>query len=577
VKLYSLVTFYLGFILLTFSLSSIWAGLNFWSSQEVYFIEWDLVTINSSSLILTFLLDWIRLLFVGFVTLVSSIVMFYRTFYIEGDKYFYRFIVLIYLFVLSMVLLILSPNIIRILLGWDGLGLVSYCLVIFYQNVKSANAGILTVLSNRVGDVAILLCISWLLNFGSWNFYYLQFMYNYSELSFVLFLVVLAGITKRAQIPFSAWLPAAIAAPTPVSALVHSSTLVTAGVYLLIRFHTLLGVNNFLFYIGVFTIFMSGLGANFETDLKKIIALSTLRQLGLIIMTLSMGFYELSFFHLLTHALFKSLLFLCAGVFIHSTGDVQDIRHLGGVIVSCPVTSLFFIGASIALCGFPFLAGFYSRDLILEVYFMGFINFPMWGFIFFSTMFTLTYSVRLIYFLFFKNLGVKTLFNLEESLGILVPIRLLFFISVLAGSLIRWSCFPSVLIFLPFLVKVSITILSVFFSIVFYLANRLKALSVVRHYSRFVYFFGSMWLLPFLSSVLFIPVTKLGEILVKVLDQGWLEQYGGQGILNVLREGGSVVDYFYGVDIKLYLLSFFFILVFLFTVIYLNSSIRVRR
>jgi len=202
---------------------------------------------------------------------------------------------------------------------------------------------------------------------------------------------------------------------------------VTAGVYLLIRFHVILGVNNFLFYAGVFTIFISGLGANFETDLKKIIALSTLRQLGLIMITLSMGFYELSFFHLLTHALFKSLLFLCAGVFIHSIGDIQDIRHLGGVIVACPVTSFYFIGASLALCGFPFLAGFYSKDLILEAYFIISMNRFIFIFIFLATIFTLIYSVRLAYFLFFKNLGVKTLFNLEEHSGMISPIRVLFF------------------------------------------------------------------------------------------------------------------------------------------------------
>lgn len=143
------------------------------------------------------------------------------------------------------------------------------------------------------------------------------------------FLVVLAAITKRAQIPFSSWLPAAIAAPTPVSALVHSSTLVTAGVYLLIRFRFLLN-NSTIFYalllFGNLTIFMAGLGANYEMDLKKIIALSTLRQLGLIMGILSLGFYKMAFFHLLTHALFKALLFLCAGVLIHNIINFQDIR-----------------------------------------------------------------------------------------------------------------------------------------------------------------------------------------------------------------------------------------------------------
>jgi len=162
---------------------------------------------------------------------------------------------------------------IRILLGWDGLGLISYCLVIYFQNVKSFNAGILTALSNRIGDVALLLAIAWILNYGRWNYtFYLDVIkYDY-EIIVIGGLVVLAAITKRAQIPFSSWLPAAIAAPTPVSALVHSSTLVTAGVYLLIRFNSLLEstfLGQILLLISGLTIFIAGLGANFEFDLKK--------------------------------------------------------------------------------------------------------------------------------------------------------------------------------------------------------------------------------------------------------------------------------------------------------------------
>jgi NADH-ubiquinone oxidoreductase chain 5 len=259
-------------------------------------------------------------------------------------------------------------------------------------------------------------------------------MFNYSEVYLILLLVVLAAITKRAQIPFSAWLPAAMAAPTPVSALVHSSTLVTAGVYLLIRFNYIIGVRKFLFFIGVLTIFISGLGANFETDLKKIIALSTLSQLGLIIITLGMGYYDYTFFHLMTHAIFKSLLFLCAGVFIHSMGDTQDIRIIGGLIISCPVTSFYFICSSMALCGFPFLSGFYSKDSILELFFITKINFIMYLIIFISTIFTLTYSVRLTYYIFFNNMGSRRFVNLAEEMGMLVPMSLLVILSVTAGG-----------------------------------------------------------------------------------------------------------------------------------------------
>jgi len=239
-----------------------------------------------------------------------------------------------------------------------------------------------------------------------------------------------------------------MAAPTPVSALVHSSTLVTAGVYLIIRFSHLFRINLFLFLIGRLTIFMSGLGANFEMDLKKIIALSTLSQLGVIILSLSLGFRELAFFHLLTHALFKSLLFLCAGVFIHRSEDCQDIRFLGGIYAGMPVSSLFFICCSLSLCGFPFLSGFYSKDLILEIFMVGGINSFMVVVILIGTFFTVTYSVRLGVYLFLKNIGARVSQALGEPLAMISPMGLLFLISVIAGSGISWLCVPNYSVFL---------------------------------------------------------------------------------------------------------------------------------
>jgi len=248
--------------------------------------------------------------------------------------------------------------------------------------------------------------------------------------------IILASLTKRAQIPFSAWLPAAMAAPTPISALVHSSTLVTAGVYLIIRFREILGVNKYLFYLSVGTIFMSGLGANLEMDLKKIIALSTLRQLGVMMMSLSLGMVELAYFHLLMHALFKSLLFLCAGVFIHGGSDKQDIRSLGGVIESTPLTSFYFIGCSFALCGFPFMSGYYSKDIILELYFISELNIIIFLLTVLATIFTITYSFRLFKILIMgvgqQTRGILIPLEVFISLG---PIGVLFIFAVVRGSL----------------------------------------------------------------------------------------------------------------------------------------------
>jgi len=182
--------------------------------------------------------------------------------------------------------------------------------------------------------------------------------------------ITIAAITKRAQIPFSRWLPAAIAAPTPVSALVHSSTLVTAGVFLVIRFYpfleTVSGFKSTLLFISVVTLLIAGIAANYETDLKKVIALSTLSQLGVIIISLGIGFPYLALFHLYTHALFKALLFLCAGTIIHNSSNSQDIRSIGIYFNQGPLTITCINIANLSLCGAPFLSGFFSKDLILE-------------------------------------------------------------------------------------------------------------------------------------------------------------------------------------------------------------------
>ena len=337
----------------------------------------------------------------------------------SGDNNINRFIYLVLAFVMSIGFLIIRPNLVRILLGWDGLGLVSYALVIYYQNEKSANAGILTALSNRVGDVAILLAISLFFRCGGWNFlFYVENIPNIRLNGVLCGLVVLAGITKSAQIPFSAWLPAAMAAPTPVSALVHSSTLVTAGVYLLIRFRPALEGQTsqiILLLLSSLTIFIAGLGANFEYDLKKIIALSTLSQLGVIIRILSLGYADLAFFHLLAHALFKALLFMCAGAVIHRVKDYQDIRIIGGLVYHIPLTGICINLANLALCGTPFLAGFYSKDIILEVAFMSPINLVSFLLYALATGLTVCYTIRLVYYTLSGDFNLGNLYSVSDE------------------------------------------------------------------------------------------------------------------------------------------------------------------
>nr|YP_009738134.1 NADH dehydrogenase subunit 5 [Ctenolepisma villosum]QIB71366.1 NADH dehydrogenase subunit 5 [Ctenolepisma villosum] len=538
------------------------------------FIEWEIMTINSSPIIMTILLDWMSFIFMSFVLYISSMVIYYSNQYMEADFYINRFIILVLMFVLSMILLIISPNIISILLGWDGLGLVSYCLVIYYQNVRSYSAGMLTALSNRVGDVAILLAIAWMLNYGSWNYvFYLNSVLTNTEMVMISSLVILAAMTKSAQIPFSAWLPAAMAAPTPVSALVHSSTLVTAGVYLLIRFSEVLVeiyMGKVLLLLSSLTMFMAGLGANFEYDLKKIIALSTLSQLGLMMMILSMGLSILAFFHLLTHALFKALLFLCAGAIIHGVGDTQDIRMMGSLINQMPLTLACLNVANLALCGMPFLAGFYSKDLILEMSSMSWINMIIFFLLFFSTGLTVCYSVRLSYYLTGKSFSNLVCHSVGDNYNWVMVRGMmgLMVVAITGGSMLSWFLFPIPgMVVLPIYLKMGAIIVSIIGGWVGFLLSFSYAgqsLTSLNNFYFWVSMGGSMWFLPYLSTNYCIRLPlHMGGQYMKVMDQGWSEMVGGQGIYETMSSGSVLVNVSQYNEFKMYLLFSFLFLVFM--------------
>nr|CAB45095.2 NADH dehydrogenase (ubiquinone) chain 5 [Ceratitis capitata] len=561
-------------VLVSISFFTFLLSLNFMLNEYCVFLEWEVVSLNSSSIVMTFLFDWMSLLFMSFVLLISSLVIYYSKEYMMGDININRFIMLVLMFVLSMMLLIISPNLISILLGWDGLGLVSYCLVIYFQNVKSFNAGMLTVLSNRIGDVAFLLAIAWMLNYGSWNYiFYLESMKNMIEMQIIGGLIMLAAMTKSAQIPFSSWLPAAMAAPTPVSALVHSSTLVTAGVYLLIRFNILLSeswMGQFLLLISGLTMFMAGLGANFEFDLKKIIALSTLSQLGLMMSILSMGFYKLAFFHLLTHALFKALLFMCAGAIIHNMNNSQDIRLMGGLGIYMPLTSGCFNVANLALCGMPFLAGFYSKDLILEVVSLSYINMFSFFLYFFSTGLTVCYSFRLIYYSMTGELNCGSLNMLSDEGWIMLRgMSGLLFMSIIGGSMLSWLIFPTpYMICLPSYLKLLTLFVCILGGLIGYLISNVSLYYFNKSLNSYLlsYFFGSMWFMPFISTygIINYPLI-LGGVVSKSFDQGWSEFLGGQNLYNHLVKYSQYSYFMHNNNLKIYLMLFILWIIFLFS------------
>nr|YP_008475490.1 NADH dehydrogenase subunit 5 [Agrotis ipsilon]AGT18655.1 NADH dehydrogenase subunit 5 [Agrotis ipsilon]UIF93634.1 NADH dehydrogenase subunit 5 [Agrotis ipsilon]UTT74686.1 NADH dehydrogenase subunit 5 [Agrotis ipsilon] len=534
-------------------------------NNMVILLEWEIISFNSVSIIMSILLDWMSLLFMMFVFLISSVVIYYSKSYMSSELNLMRFIILVLLFVFSMMLLIISPNIISILLGWDGLGLVSYCLVIYYQNLKSYNAGMLTALSNRIGDVLILMVISWMLNYGSWNYiFYLEFMKNDWEMNIIGALIIMAAMTKSAQIPFSSWLPAAMAAPTPVSALVHSSTLVTAGVYLLIRFNLLLLDMFFLkllLLLSGLTMFMAGISANYEFDLKKIIALSTLSQLGLMMSILSMGLPDLAFFHLLTHAMFKALLFMCAGVIIHMMNDMQDIRFMGGISIYIPLTSLCMNISNMALCGIPFLAGFYSKDLILEMVSFSNLNLVIFFLYYLSTGLTMFYSFRLLMYLMVNDYNLMSIYNLyDEDYIMLKSMFVLLFMSIISGSFLSWMIFSyPYMIYLPFNLKMMVIYVSLIGGLMGYLISNMKIYSVNKFIMTYSLsnFLSIMWFMPNLSTYgLNYYFLNFGQNLLKNIDLGWSELYSGFGIFKILKKYSVFYNIYQINNFKIYLFSF---------------------
>jgi len=391
-----LLVFFSFFRFLSFSVYLSLAGKSLYLSFSI-FSSWFL------DIEVSFFLDFISSWFSCIILLIRSIIMIYSYFYISPYSKSVYFLWITVLFILSILLVVLISDLLFLILGWDGLGLVSFFLIVYYQNQSSIISGVFTLLINRIGDRFFILSIR--LSYIILNRTF-SFSSNISSLMLPLFLI-LTFITKRALFPFSPWLPIAIAAPTPISALVHSSTLVTAGLYLIMRFSYIIYRSYHLIVVlsvlSVFTSFYAGINTIFEKDLKKLIALSTLSHLGFIGIAFSSGLLYLSFFHMLTHALFKSLLFISIGDIITNLNHSQDIRYLSSGINYTPFSCIIIYISLLNLLGLPNLSGFFSKDLILES-----INYSSFSiflniFIFLNVFFTYYYTYQLFYFSFQSN------------------------------------------------------------------------------------------------------------------------------------------------------------------------------
>lgn len=485
-------------------------------------VEWSLLSLNGLEVKIPIFLDAMSRCFGLTVRLISLRVLMFSTSYMSGEKHFIRFHLLVVLFVLRIFFLIFRPRLISLLLGWDGLGVTSYLLVIYFNSNKSYNAGFITALTNRVGDCLLLIAIGLYLGRFSFNFYTwsseigLPLSLKWFTLAFLL-----ATITKRAQIPFSAWLPAAIAAPTPVSALVHSSTLVTAGVYLLIRFGLILGrLKKIIFILGLLTIIIAGLSALWETDIKKIVALSTLSQLGLIITAVGIGVFQLAFFHLLSHAFFKALLFITVGNFIHLRRNNQDLRFIALPLEKIRITLSFRLVANMSLIGLPFLRGFYSKDLIIENSLFQRIRAVEAFLIIGSIGLTVIYTFRFLFFVVWGSLKTRRLTWIQDrDLKIEKGIATLWPLAIFGGAWLAWRLIVSPAFFvLPSLLKYLIILVIGLFSVLSLIVNRdlTRKQGAITRWSL-----GSIWSLPIISGRIRGQSFIIGSLVYRKLDLKW--------------------------------------------------------
>ena len=494
---------------------------------------------NSVSFYFDFMSSW----FFSIITLISTVIMIYSFFYIAPYSKSIYFLWITVLFVVSMLIVVSMSNLFYLMLGWDGLGLVSFFLIVFYQNQSSITSGLFTLIINRIGDCFFLVTIV--------IFYFTSFdltatHYHVPTFLTILFLLI-TFITKRAIFPFSPWLPLAIAAPTPISALVHSSTLVTAGLFLIIRFSYILYssffITKFILILRVYTSFYAGMNTLFEKDLKKLIALSTLRHLGFIGIAFSVGLIYLAFFHMLTHALFKSLLFITIGDIIINLNHSQDIRYLSTGMLITPFSCLIIYVSLINLLGIPNIRGYFSKDLVLEIINYSQSSSLLTFIIFCNVAFTYYYTYQLFFYSFqSRKINPYQIFHapltIHAFLLFMIAMFSLFFGFFYISTIYSFILFcpvPSLFKFMPVILN-----LSFFISLVIFLGFYISKSKFLNYYFSQIIFLST-----FIMSVSSNIHITLAHSLVKTRELGFfnyiLNNFPSQVFLTVSKATYSKV------------------------------------
>jgi len=549
-----------------------------WFMFEGVYVKWG------------FLFDALTVSMLLIVTLVSALVHLYSFEYMHEDPHLSRFMTYLTLFTFFMIALVTSSNYLQLFLGWEGVGLVSYLLVNFWHTRIQANKSALkAILVNRVGDFFFFFgIITTLYLFNSLNyeviFTLLPFVssanfvilgYSVHAVSLIAFLFFLGAVGKSAQLGLHTWLPDAMEGPTPVSALIHAATMVTAGVFLLLRSSPLIelcpAVLNLMVVVGALTAFLGASIGMFQNDLKKVIAYSTCSQLGYMVLACGVSAYNVSLYHLVNHAFFKALLFLSAGCVIHSMSNEQDMRRMGGLRKLLPFSYVMILTGSLSIMGFPFLTGFYSKDALLEVVYadMGFYSYFGYYLAVVTAMLTAFYSLRVLYLTFLSvPFGYKSYYqNAHESTPfMMISLGVLGTLSVIGGYMLKdvflglgssaWlNSFGSadlkvnllVAEFLPAYIKllpVALSLLVFFtfllvYTILFYVRSTLfsRLYTTIPLFQFFYRFFIKKWYFDLVyNHYIVFKSLNLYYVVFKSVDRGLFEYIGPTGIVNYIYQ-----------------------------------------